>query len=431
MLNKSHRIMNVLIVPFCVFALTCTSINAATANDLLETHDRLKTPPAGAVELISGNYQSVMLDKPCPFRVFSPAAPKWPALKGEDRITSAGVRLVVYVMNLKGVPRPSTAADRSIIEDLIKDGFLVVTVDFKGSQVKNHLELQKDINGLFCVFGGEWHTRQSYYTENRKKLLQYPGPNKGKSFTSFPYPGNPSSPKVPVNRAGIYVIPSGYTVNAHLVFNKNIDGKDARGNDRKTLFMDVVYPKAARKADRVPLLLEGSSTATGEFVVNANTPILYSWLFNGYAFASMCFVNPKSGDQIQSQIHALRYLQAQKERFSLSGKIGTAGISKSCARCYSESNFNSSRVQVCMPAVGGYPREVWESLDKDSPALVLAWCHLNNKKYNGDQHRTIREAYRKAGLADKCLYFSSAAAGHEYDVYHLNEIMKFFDKYCK
>ena len=38
--------------------------------------------------------------------------------------------------------------------------------------------------------------------------------------------------------------------------------------------MNIVYPKAARKADRVPLLFEGSSTGTGEFVVNANTPIL-------------------------------------------------------------------------------------------------------------------------------------------------------------
>jgi len=66
-----------------------------------------------------------------------------------------------------------------------------------------------------------------------------------------------------------------------------------------------------------------------------------------------------------------------------------------------------------------------------TPALVLSWCHLNNRKYNGDQHRAIHEAYKKAGLADRCLYFSSPKAGHEYDVYHVNEIMKFFDKYCK
>ena len=43
----------------------------------------------------------------------------------------------------------------------------------------------------------------------------------------------------------------------------------------------------------------------------------------------------------------------------------------------------------------------------------------------------IVEAYRKAGLAKKCRYFSSPMAGHEYDVYHLNEIMEFIDKYCK
>ena len=117
-------------------ALLALPVNAATVNHLLETDGSLKTPPAGAVELISGNYRSVMLDTPCPFRVFSPVAPKWPASKGEDRIACEGMRLVVYVMNLEGMPRPSTAADRAIIEGLIEDGFLVVAVDFRGGRIK-------------------------------------------------------------------------------------------------------------------------------------------------------------------------------------------------------------------------------------------------------------------------------------------------------
>ena len=189
MLNQSGRMMAILIAPLCVLALAGTNINAAPASPPLETHDSLKTPPVGAVELLSGNYQSVMLRAPCPFRVFSPVEPKWRVLQGEDRITSEGMRLVVYVMNLKGVPRPSTAADREIIESLIKDEFLVAAVDFNGGRVVDHLELQKDINGLFGVFGGQWHTQQNYFTENRKKLLEYPGPNEGMSFTSFPYSG--------------------------------------------------------------------------------------------------------------------------------------------------------------------------------------------------------------------------------------------------
>jgi hypothetical protein len=56
---------------------------------------------------------------------------------------------------------------------------------------------------------------------------------------------------------------------------------------------------------------------------------------------------------------------------------------------------------------------------------------LNNRKHDGGQHRAIRETYGKAGLGDKGLYFSSPKAGHEYDLYHLNEIMTFFDKFCK
>lgn len=425
--------------------VSCTSSDQQD-NVLLESHDSLRTAPTGAVELMNGNYQSVMLNTPCPYRIFSPIDPKWTAPEGEDPIASGGMRLVVYILNLKGTPRPSAATDREIIEDLIADGFLVVTVDFTGGHIEDNLEFQKDINGLFCAFGGEWHAQQSYFTENRKNLLQYPGPNDEKSFTSFEYSRNGSTVTIPVNRAGLYVIPSGYTVEPHIVFKENIQGKDAKGQGRTNLFMDVVYPKPSRNTEKVPILFEGSSTGTGEFVVNANTPILYSWLFNGYAFASMGYVDPENDNNAYSVIHGLRYLQSQKERFSLSGKVGTAGISKSCARCYSESNFKdhqidmkedpygneSNRVQVSMPAVGRYPESTWKNLDKDSPALVLSWNHLNGGgKSNGDEHRTIQAAYEKAGLSDKCLYFSSPLAGHEYDVYHLNEIMAFFDQHCK
>ena len=56
---------------------------------------------------------------------------------------------------------------------------------------------------------------------------------------------------------------------------------------------------------------------------------------------------------------------------------------------------------------------------------------MNNRKDKSDGHRAIRHAYRKARLDHSCLYFSSPKAGHEYDVYHLNEIIEFFDKSCK
>lgn len=442
-MHKSHSFKPLLTIGLCAMLMACARVDTKgqpQEGTILETHLTLNSPPKGSVELLNGSYQSVMLHTPCPFRVFSPVNPKWPALADEEAITSEGMRLVVYVMNLKGVPRPSTATDRSIIEDLIAKGFLVVTVDFAGEKLKDHLEFQKDITGLFAVFGGQWHTEQPYFTKNRKSLLQFPGTNEGMSFTSFDYSRNGSIETIPVNRAGIYVIPSGYTVEPHLVFNANLQGKDARGPNRTRLFLDVVYPKASPNNQAVPLLYEGSSTSSGEFVVNANTPILYSWLFNGYAFASMCFLSMESDPDTLAQVEGIRYLQSRKERYSLSGKVATAGISKSCARCFSESNMKSdsmhgkdlSRVDVCMPAVGNYPDTVLENLDKNSPALVLSWCHLNGGgKSNGDEHRAIQAAYANAGLSDKCLYFSSPKAGHEYDVYHLNQIIEFFDRFCK
>jgi len=440
--------------------LPCLPLSVCVANEkaelqrgnaVLEAHASLRDAPAGAVEVMSGNYQSIMLGKPCSFRVFSPADPKW-STDEEHFYSSDGLRLVVYVMNLKGVPRPSKATDRSIIEGLIKSNFLVVTVDFMGGRVTDHLEWQKDVNGLFCVFGGKWHTEQPWFTRNRKDLLQYPGPNKGKSFTSFPYPGNPSAKTVPVNKAGIYVIPSGYTVEPHLVFKNNLqNAKDAKGKDRKSLFMDIIYPKASPQTDKVPLLLEISSTAGGEYVVNANTPILYSWLFNGYALSSMCYARPDGKKSIHPLVHGLRYLQSQKDRFSLTEKFGTAGISKSSGRCYDDSNLKknqktdanqepygteTSLVEVCMPAVGalGGPKD-WKTLDKISPAAVLVWCQLNRKHRVGSEnagvYRKARDAYEAAGIGNKALYLISPLAGHEYDVYHLNEIMAFFDKHCK
>ena len=431
----------------CICTLPIISITQLKAQDQggmrNETYDTLATTPAGAVELTNGIYQSVMLKKPCPYRIFSPINPKWPKLLNKNDMASEGMPLVVYVMNLNGVPRPSAASDRVIIEDLIKNGFLVATVDFSGGQIVNPLEMQKDINALFGVFGGDWHAGV-FYTKNRRALLEYPGINKDIRYKSGLH-SNDTNTNIPINRAGVYVIPSGYTVKMHHVIKEvPLNEFDVKryGITKKELFIDIVYPKPSSKTDKVPLLLEASSTGSCESVVNANTVILYSWLFNGYAFASMSFC---SYGEYETMNHAIRYLRSQKDQFSLSGKVGTAGISKSGRRCYVESNFKnqksevdkepygneSNQVQVCMPTVGGYEKSVWGNLDKDSTPLVISYCQLNDPKDTGDLHRIISEAYKKAGIEDKCLYLTSPLAGHEYDVYHLNEIMSFFDKYCK
>ena len=447
-IEMKTKLTNCLILALCL--CTASGIGSSTAKaaspsaEFAETYDSLATGPAGAVELMKGVYQSVMLKQSCSFRVFSPIDPKWPAFNIKDDMGSEGMRLVVYVMNLAGVPRPSAASDREVIEGLIKDDFLVVAVDFAGGRVKDHLELQKDINGLFCVFGGIWHSKQGYFTQNRKTLLEYPGPNADQSYTSFDYTKGTVKIKVPVNRSGIYVIPSGYTVKAHQVIRKVLfDEVDAKrlGGSGKDQFVDIVYPKPSTKTDKVPLLLDATSTGSGLSVVNANTPVLYSWIFNGYAFASVNFISYKKYD---TNISALRYLDSEKEQYSLSGRVGTAGISKACWRCYSDSNFKpqksevddlpygkaSNRVQVCMPVAGEFSN-FGKSLDANSPALVLSWCALNDAKDKGDIQRAINAAYQKAGFGEKCLYLPSLSAGHEYDVYHLNEIMAYFDKYCK
>ncbi|MBD3675916.1 MAG: hypothetical protein HUJ26_20600 [Planctomycetaceae bacterium] len=425
----------------------------ANQDALLETHASLQKTPAGAIELAQGEYHSVMLDRSVPYRVFGPTKPEWddseldPTFKPDQ--PKSGMPLVVYVLNLKmSAPRPSSATDRAIIEDLIRRQFFVVAVDFTGGEVKDHLEWNKDISGLMHVFGGSYHTEQKWYLEKRKQLLIVPGPNAGKEYAAFEYP---NQKRVPINSARLYIAPSGYTVDVHQVFHKNL-GVEFRDE----LFYDIIYPMPSEKNEKLPLLLEISSTGKGTTVVNANTFVLYSWLFNGYAFASTCHVRlHKENPTIYPFVRTIRYLHSKKEKYSLNGVIGTAGISKSARRTFSESNFKpreteidsepygkeSNKVSITMPAVPAalrlderqwenYPS--WEHLHEDTPAIVLTWNHQNRDgDDDGSIYREVRDAYVRQGMGNKFFYKEVPQAGHEYDVYHLNEIMAFWDRFCK
>jgi len=445
----------------------------------LETYESLSETPKGAVEVVNGEFKSITFDKSLPYRIFSPEKPdckKWDPnapSKHKPTLAQEGMRLVVYVINLKGVPRPGSASDREIIEGLIKDNLLVVAVDYKGEHFEDHLEFQKDINKLFFTFGGKQNSIQG--SLSRKNLLEMGGEWSNSSFfASFPFPEDGSKPltitergtyplagdkskQIPINRSAIYVIPSGYTVEPHVVINDKIKGtswptvRGKVGMDVNKLFVDIIFPKASAKTEKVPLLLDGSSAGSGDFVINVNTVCLYSWLFNGYALASMNYVHMKPFKVEQkvpkfTQIHAVRYLRWQKERFSLSGKIGTTGVSKSNFRCYVESNFKDQKtpvdlepygdqpsdVSVCMPAIGYFGNEkIWDNLDENSTPFVLTWGHKNGYGLKGPALEKLRDKYLAAGLKDKLLYIDEPIAGHEYNVYHLNAIMDFFDKFCK
>ena len=467
----SHKKVILVLVSIMLIA------NSAFAMQL-ETYESLSETPKGALEVVNGEFKSITFDKSLPYRIFSPEKPdckKWNAnapSKHKPTLAQEGMRLVVYVINLKGVPRPGSASDREIIEGLIKDNLLVVAVDYKGEHFEDHLEFQKDINKLFFTFGGKQNKFQG--SLNRKNLLEGGDWNNSLFFASFPFPEDGSKPltitergtyplagdkskQIPINRSAIYVIPSGYTVEAHVVINDKIKGtswptvKGKVGMDVDNLFVDIIFPKASAKTEKVPLLLDGSSAGSGDFVINVNTVCLYSWLFNGYALASMNYVHIKPFKLEQkvpkfTQIHAVRYLRWQKERFSLSGKVGTTGVSKSNFRCYVESNFKDQKtpvdlepygnepsdVSVCMPAIGYFGNEkIWDNLDENSTPFVLTWGHKNGYGFQGPALEKLRDKYLAAGLKDKLLYIDEPIAGHEYNVYHLNAIMDFFDKLCK
>jgi adenine-specific DNA methylase len=70
-------------------------------------------------------------------------------------------------------------------------------------------------------------------------------------------------------------------------------------------------------------------------------------------------------------------------------------------------------------------------VDRSTAHLVLTYAHLNTYGLNGTQVEQLRDDYLAAGLQDKLLYIDEPLAGHEYNVYHLKEIMAFFDRFCK
>ena len=123
----------------------------------------------------------------------------------------------------------------------------------------------------------------------------------------------------------------------------------------------------------------------------------------------------------------------------MSGYIGTAGVSKSNERCYVEANTQNrmervppdANVSVIMPAVGFFGDEqIWDHLDEYSPPLVLTHGHTSYGLHGADIDK-LRDYYLAAGLEDKLLYFNNSRAGHEYNVYDLDSILAFFDKFCQ
>ena len=63
--------------------------------------------------------------------------------------------------------------------------------------------------------------------------------------------------------------------------------------------------------------------------------------------------------------------------------------------------------------------------------LVLTHAHLDKYSLNGIQIEQIRDDYLAATLQDKLLYIDEPTAGHEYNVYDLQKIMAFLDRFCK
>jgi sugar lactone lactonase YvrE len=408
-----------------------------------ETHESPAIPPKGGVEVAQGDFFSTLLNKEVPYRVFCRENLTWAAEPAKGR-KPAGLPMAIYVLNIETpAPRPSSASDRAIIEDLIGRGFLVATVDFTGAKVSDHEEWIRDILALIHVFGGSGLTHNEWHSENYLKFLNLPGPNEGREILSIPF----NEVDVPIHENRIYVLPPGYTVKNSHVINKDFGVSPTQ----PVLFMDIVYPMPGKETQKLPVVVAQTATGSGLDVMNNGTFVFYSWLFNGYALAVHCNVK-LSGVPLESGkypiVQAIRYLRGNKDTFSLNGIVGTTGISKSSTRTWLESYFRgmepvikdgafpeeSSEVSINWPTCSHTlsSEAILSNLSKDSPALILTWGPYNNKGTDdGNQVEPARRAYLAKGLEDKLFYRQVPQQGHEYSVYILNDVMAFWDKFCK
>jgi hypothetical protein len=339
---------------------------------------------------------------------------------------------VVYVKNT-AITRIGIVSDSELIGSFVKQGMIVVAVDYQGDSKAKGADMYSDIVHLYRVFGANRGTK----TGNKAKPF---GPlmdefigwddSKVKTYDKFTADYMGKKVEYKINPLWVYVIPAGYTI------DRNVEVCTIETGKRALLHrMDVIHPAAPDKP--VPAVLEISTRmpvsdtyfrkrTKGRKLdeistvmplehpdkltrINRNSCYVFAWMMAGYAGVIMDNVaNHVTSNWIYGkemtvptgpnfpEKRALRLLRGRKNHWGLSGKVAVMGISKCNMRAIMAGLINdeiqnksyatkvdngpyekqSGRFNAMI--AGGFPRRpqehtmILDYLSKDDPPLV--WC---------------------------------------------------------
>lgn len=226
-----------------------------------------------------------------PGQVMKPAA-KMTVLKPDTFNSSRPSPLIVYLENL-AAPRVGTDSDDAIIHDFLKDGYLVVTLDYANHPEARVPFLNRDLG------------------EIRDQVLH-------KTFL----------PGIEIDPAHVFIVPSGSRLLRDVVFYPDPD---------RTLAMDVIYPSHPAKpvgaviefsCDNVNRMGDGSLSICSDTLLDAEATEGFA-----VAMADHPVKAPYKGidpmpDCAWKIKAAVRTLRARGAALGLSGKIAPVGFSR-------------------------------------------------------------------------------------------------------
>lgn len=238
--------------------------------------------PAQAVPAPAGHWASAATGQSLNLQVMKP----------KGFATNQPVPLVIYLENL-AAPRVGTDSDKKIIRDFLKDGYLVVTLDYAHNPQARVPFINRDLLSL------------------REAVLH-------QEFL----------PGVEIDPAHVFIVPSGSRVLRDMVFYQDPD---------RTLAMDIIYP--AHPIEPVGTAIEFSCDnqnrmGDGSLAICSDT-ILDAEATEGFAvaMADHPVKAPYKGidpipDCAWKIKAAVRTLRAQSAKLELNGKIAPVGFSR-------------------------------------------------------------------------------------------------------
>jgi hypothetical protein len=412
----------------------------------------------------SGKFKSPLLKRELPFRVFAPVEP------GDKSMPA-----VVYLKNL-AIPRIGKASDGELIRSFLKQGMLVVEVDYQGDSIAKGADMYTDVLYLYRIFGANQgiNPDKSPFGPIMDEFIDWDD-ERITTYEKFIVDMGSEKKEYRINPLWVYVIPAGYTI------DRNIDVSTIQ-TDKRTVKhrMDVIHP--AMPTHRVPAVMEISTTVQAQDPnfytrINRNSCYAFTWAMAGYGVVILDNVaNHVTSINIYSkqmtvptgphfpEKRALRLLRARKNDWGLSGKVAVMGISKSCLRAIMAALVNdehpnskyfievnkgphadlSDRFDAMI--AGGFPRKsdqwhaILDYLSDDDPVLV--WCQstylsrMRRADYVDDLREKENFLREKIEIKSEALglpsqIFFGTPIGHDFDYVYLRYIISFLDKYMK